>query len=59
MVASLGWISGQLTINQKLSPSLSWTPDGSGESIAKVFVWEDLANQGALAQHVKLPVSVS
>ena len=39
IIISLGWISGQLTPDQKLSPSLSWAPTESGEFIAEVFVW--------------------
>ena len=31
VVVSLGWISGQLTPNQKFSPSLSWIPVNSGK----------------------------
>ena len=30
IAVSLTWFSGQLTPNQKLSPSLSWTPDREG-----------------------------
>jgi hypothetical protein len=59
VVVSLGWISGQLTPDQKLSPSLSWTPNNSGEYIAEVFVWEGLKNHNALSEYVKLQISVS
>jgi len=58
-VVSLGWISGQLTPDQKLSPSLSWTPNNSGEYIAEVFVWEGLKNHNALSEYTKLQISVS
>ncbi len=56
---SLGWISGQLTPDQKLSPSLSWTPTESGEYIAEVFVWEGIVSHKALSEHTTLQISVS
>jgi hypothetical protein len=59
IVVSLGWISGQLTPDQQLSPSLSWTPDISGEYIAEIFVWEGLKNHNALSEYVKLQINVS
>ena len=58
-IVSLGWISGQLTPDQKLNPSLSWTPDRSGEYIAEVFVWEGLKNHRALTEYSMLEISVS
>ena len=59
MVVSLGWISGQLTPEQKLSPSLSWTPNESGEFTAEIFIWEGLINHSALAEYTKLQINVS
>ncbi len=58
-VVSLGWISGQLTPDQKLSPSLSWTPNNSGTYTAEIFVWEGLKNHSALAEYSKLQISVT
>ncbi len=58
-VVSLGWISGQMTPNQKLSPSLSWTTDKSGAFTAEIFVWEGLINQGALSEYTILHINVS
>lgn len=58
-VVSVGWISGQLTPNQKLNPSLSWTPENSGEYIAEIFVWEGLKNQRALSENTTLQIGVS
>lgn len=58
-VVSLGWISGQLTPDQKLSPSLSWTPEKSGEFIAEIFVWEGLKNHNALTEYTILQINVS
>ena len=59
LVVSLGWISGQLTPDQKLSPSLSWTPTSSGKYVAEIFVWEGLKNHNALSEYSKLEISVS
>jgi len=59
LVVSLGWISGQLTPDQKLSPSLSWTPNNSGEFTAEIFVWEGLSNQNALSEYTTMQISVS
>lgn len=59
IVVSLGWISGQLTPNQELSPSLSWTPNNSGKYTAEIFTWEGLKNRSALSEYIKLSISVS
>ena len=59
LVVSLGWISGQLTPHQKLSPSLSWAPTSSGKYVAEIFVWEGLKNHNALSEYSKLEISVS
>jgi len=59
VVVSLGWISGQLTPDQKLSPSLSWAPTNSGKFIAEIFVWEGLKNHNALSENSMLQISVS
>jgi len=58
-VVSLGWFSGELNPHQKLSPSLSWLPEKSGEFTAEIFVWEGLINQGALAEYIMLHINVS
>ena len=58
-VVSLGWISGQLTPDQKLSPSLSWTPNESGEFTTEIYVWEGLINHRALSQYTTLQINVS
>lgn len=58
-VVSLGWISGQLTPDQKLNPSLSWTPNNSGEFVAEIFVWEGLVNHSALTNYSKIDIFVS
>ena len=59
VVVSLGWISGQLTPDQKLSPSLSWTPNQSGEFTAEVFVWGGLINHNALTEYTSIQINVS
>jgi hypothetical protein len=59
IVISLGWISGQLTPDQKLSPSLSWSATESGEFIAEVFVWEGIVNHRALSEYRTLQIRVS
>ena len=59
IVVSLGWISGQLTPDQKFSPSLSWTPIESGEFIAEIFVWEGIVNHKALSEYTTLQIRVS
>ncbi len=58
-VVSLGWISGQLTPDQKLSPSLSWSPEKSGEFTAEIYVWEGLINHKALTEYTTLQINVS
>ena len=58
-VVSLGWINGQLTQDQKLSPSLSWTPNESGEFTTEIYVWEGLINHKALSQYTTLQINVS
>ena len=58
-VISLGWISGQLTPDQKLSPSLSWTPNEPGEFTAEIYVWEGLLNHKALSEYTTLQINVS
>ncbi|MCV0392092.1 MAG: hypothetical protein K5790_02230 [Nitrosopumilus sp.] len=59
-VVSLGWISGQLTPDQKLSPSLSWSPKSEGEFTAEIYVWEGFPiNHKALAEYTTLKINVS
>ena len=58
-VVSVGWISGQLTPDQELSPSLSWAPKDSGEFVAEIFIWEGLVNHSALTEYSKLKINVS
>ena len=57
-VVSLGWISGQLTPDQLLSPSLSWTPNKSCEFTAEIFVWGGLINHNAFSNLGSLIVAL-
>lgn len=59
IVVSLGWISGQLTPDQKLSPSLSWSPKVSGKFTAEIFVWSGFKDHSALSNNVELIINVS
>jgi hypothetical protein len=59
IVVSLGWISGQLTPDQKLSPSLSWSPKDSGKFTAEIFVWTGFEDHSALSNNVELQINVS
>lgn len=58
-VVSVGWISGQLTPDQKFSPSLSWTPKKSGEFTAEIYVWDSVINHKALTEYTTLQINVS
>jgi len=58
-VVSVGWISGQLTPDQTFSPSLSWTPNKSGEFTAEIFLWGGLINHNALAEYTTSQINVS
>ena len=58
-VVSLGWISGQLTPDQKFNPSLSWIPDKPDVFTAEIFVCEGLINHAALAEYTTLQINVS
>jgi hypothetical protein len=59
IVVSLGWISGQLTPDQKLSPSLSWSPKDSGKFTAEIFIWTGFKDHSALSNNVELQINVS
>ena len=59
IAVSLTWFSGQLTPNQKLSPSLSWTPDSEGTYIAEIYAWDGFINHSALAEQITMQINVS
>ncbi len=57
-VISLSWITGSLTLWQKFSPALSWTPTAPGSYMIEIFVWESLDNPDALSAPLLLTVEV-
>ena len=57
-VISLSWLTGSLTLGQKFSPALSWTPIATGSYMIEIFVWESLANPDALSAPLFLTVEV-
>jgi len=44
-VVSLSWIQGELTSNQSLELSQSWTPTGATNYVIETFVWNSLMDQ--------------
>ena len=58
VTVSLAWITGYLSSNQRLSPSLSWTPQNSGVFIAEIFVWESITNPDPLSAPQYLEIEV-
>lgn len=56
---SLSWFSGQLSPEQKLSPSLSWTPDKEGTYVAEIYAWDGFIHHNALAEQTTLQINVS
>jgi len=44
-VVSLSWIQGELTSNQSLELSQSWTPTGTSNYVIETFVWNSLMDQ--------------
>jgi len=54
MVVSLSWIQGELTSNQSLELSQSWTPTESGNYVIETFVWNSLKDQTALSPNSSL-----
>jgi len=57
-VISLSWLTGSLTLGQKFSPALSWTPIATGSYMIEIFVWESLDNPDALSAPLLLTVEV-
>ena len=49
-VVSLSWMSGELSGNQRLDVSQSWSPKNSGTFSIESFVWNSIEDQIALAQ---------
>ena len=53
-VVSLSWIQGELTSNQSLEVSQSWTPAESGNYVIETFVWNSLKDQIPLSPNSSL-----
>ena len=53
-VVSLSWIQGELTSNQSLELSQSWTPTESGNYSIETFVWNSLKDQTTLSPNSSL-----
>jgi len=53
-VVSLSWIQGELTSNQSLELSQSWTPTESGNYAIETFVWNSLKDQIPLSPNSSL-----
>jgi len=48
-VVSLSWILGELTSNQSLELSQSWTPTEFGNYTIETFIWNSLKDQASLS----------
>lgn len=53
-VVSLSWIQGELTSNQSLELSQSWTPTGATNYVIETFVWNSLKDQIPLSPNSSL-----
>jgi len=58
VTVSLSWITGSLSPNQRLSPSLSWTPENTGIYAVEIFVWESITNPDPLSPPLHLDIEV-
>ena len=58
VVVSLGWLTGELTPGQFLSPALSWIPEHAGVYTATIFVWEGIDNPLALSRPLEITLDV-
>lgn len=58
VTVSLAWITGSLSPNQHLSPSLSWTPQKAGMYTAEIFVWDSITNPDPLSPPLQLEIEV-
>ena len=58
VTVSLAWITGSLSPNQRLSPSLSWTSENAGIYTAEIFVWESITNPDPLSPPLHLDIEV-
>jgi len=58
VVVSLGWLTGELSPGQFLSPALSWIPEHAGVYTATIFVWEGINNPSALSSPCEITLDV-
>jgi len=58
VTVSLSWITGSLSPNQRLSPSLSWTPENTGIYAVEIFVWESITNPDPLSPPLHMDIEV-
>ena len=58
IVESLSWMSGELTGEQDLDVSQSWTPKNSGTFSIESYVWNSLKEQIALSQSTSRSVII-
>ena len=60
VVVKIGWITGNLTKNQKFVPAVSWVPTTQGTFTIEIYVWDGLDqkrhNYEALTDVVKFTV---
>ena len=58
VVVSLGWLTGELSPGQFLSPALSWIPEHAGVYTATIFVWDGIINPSALSYPCEITLDV-
>lgn len=56
---NLGALQGKMVPGQKMSCSLSWTPNANGIYIASVFIWKSLDNPTAISPPSELEIIVN
>ncbi|MGY5150993.1 MAG: hypothetical protein ACW9XA_01820 [Candidatus Nitrosopumilus sp. bin_6a] len=57
-VESLSWVQGEISPNQILDVSQSWTPRDSGQYQVETFVWNSIGNPTALASSMFTQIDV-
>ena len=58
IVESLSWFQGEISANQSLDLSHSWTPTSDGDFTIDTFVWSSLVNPNVLASSTSTSVTV-
>ena len=59
VVKSLSWFSGSINKGQAFSPSVSWTPESSGDYVVTIFVWTELKRPIPLSPSVEFEILVT